>query len=291
MSAVRRSGIALALLGLFLISACGQPTANDTSIGVRPGLPGTGPIAITFDPASLNSLLTGQLDAVKSLDSIAGDNYLAVGLLALDSTLTLRQTERLIALQSLGQSVIDQRLKAIGDLRAQVAGDPSMSWSQKGRPIQILDSAAAALQSMRLTILGDQLVDKTHADIVKVATVRVYGLVLPQVHMLVAAYQMARLAAIFSNEVITLRDQIVVAASTGRSVAVAVAAVNDLTAQIGTMNRASYLAIVTLPNLTAAAYPGNKGTLLMVRRNLTSGKYAGSQGSADASRARASLGL
>jgi hypothetical protein len=285
MSPVRRSAVALAWIGLLLISACGQPTANDSVISVRPTpVPSAETGRVSFDATGLGADLKAQLDYASSLTGINGDNYLALGLLALDSTLTFKQTERLIFLQQLGQGDIDQRLNALAVLRNQVVADGTIP--QKGVLTNILDSTSAALLSMRATIGSDQLVDKTRADIIKIATLRTYGLVLPQVHMLIAAYQIQHLAAIYSGQILGLKDRIVVAASQGINVTRAVNAERDLEAQIGIMNRASYLAIVTLPNLSAAGYPGNKGTVLMVRNNLTAGKYAASQAGVDSVNAR-----
>ncbi len=287
MSAVRRSAVALAWVGLLLISACSPTTANDSAIGVRPTpvpSPTTG--RVPFDPAGLNAALQAQLNDAASASAIQGDDYLALGLLPLDSTLTFKQTERLIFLQQLGQGIIDQRLNAITVLRNQVVADGAIGWPQKGVLTNILDSTSAALLSMKAAIGSDQLVDKTRADIIKIATVRTYGLVLPQVHMLIAAYQIQHLAAIYSGQILGLKDRIVVVASQGVNVTRAVNAERDLEAQIGIMNRTSYLAIATLPNLSAAGYPGNKGTVLMVRNNVTAGKYAASQAGVDAANAR-----
>src|ERR1700694_2436642 len=158
MSAVRGSAVALAWVGLLLIGACSPTTANDSAIGVRPTpVPSPTVGRVPFDPAGLNAALQAQLNDAASATAIEGANYLALGLRPLDSTLTFKQTERLIFLQQLGQGDIDQRLNALAVLRNQVVADGAMGWPQKGVLTNILDSTSAALLSMRATIGSDQL--------------------------------------------------------------------------------------------------------------------------------------
>ena len=72
----------------------------------------------------------------------------------------------------------------------------------------LLDAAAAQLRAMRIKITKDLLVDQARADVTNVAAFRVYGLLVPQVHMLIAAYELRQLLSDYTAEEHSLEQQI-----------------------------------------------------------------------------------
>ncbi len=162
---------------------------------------------------------------------------------------------------------------------------------QKYQIVYLLDSAAGGLRSMQVKIAGDTLVDVARADVKKVAAFRVYGLLLPQCHMLIAAYDFQRLVGVYSTQMSTLQTQIDRAAAGGTPVPAAQAAVNDLGAQIVLINKYSTLAISVLPRLAPSGYPGNRGTVTAIRNELNAASTASTSASADVQAAKTALSI
>jgi hypothetical protein len=285
----RASAVAVVLALAATVAGCGQPSASGPVIGVRPA---TSPNSEYFelDPASIADSLHNQLSLANDTNPITGENKLAKGELPIDSLLTLKQSERLSALQQLGNTIIQDRLTAIAALRSQVLTLPPSPGGHK-ETVKLLDSATAALHAMQVKIARDQLVDQARADVTAVAALRVYGLLLPQVHMLITAYDLERLAGIYTSQQAALQQDIDNAAAAGAANAPAQQAVDDLAAQITIMNRVSRSAMQVLPGLTASGYPGNRQQLADISANLKAARSASDQAANDILQAKIDLGV
>jgi hypothetical protein len=110
-----------------------------------------------------------------------------------------------------------------------------------------------------------------------------------QARLIVASYDLARLATIYANQQASLQQQIYNKEAYGKDASASQAYVNDLGVRIAAMNRDSSTALAQLQGLGASGYPGNKGSLIGARDMLSSGKAAGLQAASDAVRARAVL--
>ncbi len=285
----RRFAIVLVCAAL-MSAACGHPTANGPVIGVRP-LVNEGAAASEFDVTSISNALSNQLSLVNDASAIPGENKIAKGELPIDSTLTVKQSARLGALQQLGQILVDNRLAAIAAVRRQVLADPLMSAGEKAQLTYLLDRATADLNAMQVKIARGLLVDQARAEVTGVAAFRVYGLLVPQVHLLIAAYQTQHLVSIYSSQQSTLQQQINTKGAAGGQTGHAQLAINDLSAQIAIMSRDSWYALAVLPGLTAAGYPGNKQVLANARHDLNAAGNAGSVAASDVILAKADLAV
>ena len=277
--------VALACAGL-LLAACGQP--EGVLIGVRPHTE-VAAVTATFDSSVLAAAINAQLAEYDQLAPI--EDSLARGELPLDSTLTLKQRERLATLQEAGFSYIKDRLDALAGVRGQVVSDPSMQSWQKGNLMALLDGASATLSQLRVKIERDLLVDQARADVARIPRLRVYGLLLPEARLLMTGYQLQRLAVVYARQRASLQQAVNTAQANGRDVTVAQRAVNDIAIRVNTVSQESASGLAQLQGLSVAGYPGNKPYLLSARRYLTAGKFASDQAARDVAAARAALGL
>jgi hypothetical protein len=277
----------LALGFVLLLVACGNQAADGPVIGARPN-PDVGTGAVSFDPSPLAAEFEAQLAAINSVQSI-GETALAAGELPIDSVLTAKQSLRLGQLQVIGNALIAERLNAVAGVRGQVAADGLMSSGQKSAVMGLLDASSTGLTQLRLTIAREQLVDGARSDLVKIGHLRVYGLVLPQARMLIVAYQLASLAAMYSAQRASLQQQIYTAEAYGKDGAPAQALVNDLSIRIATVSRSSSGALAQLQGLSPSGYPANRASLISARGSLVVGKVASDQAASDVKRARAAI--
>ena len=285
-----RGGAARLAMGAALVAmlatACGQPTVGGQVIGVRPAVASDARTA-TLDTSSISKRVDDELNYATSVPAIQ-ENALAYGLLPLDSTLTLRQSEHLAALQLLGETVIQSRLAALASVRYQVGSARGLSAYAKYRLTSLLDASIPGLKAMEVRIAQDQIIDQARLDVSVVASFRIYGFVLPQVHMLIAAYELQTLAQTYASIRDNLQRRIASAATAGL---LAQPYVNDLTAEIAIMNSIGYGATNTLSNLSAAAYAASKQSLKAVRPSLLRAKSASDRGQTDISAANSILGF
>jgi hypothetical protein len=281
-----RWSVAVCFAAIVMVG-CGQQSASPPVIGVRPQHAASADNA-TFDATSIAAEFTAELAADTSVQPI-GEDKLAAGELPIDSVLTLRQSERLANEQLLGSKLVSQRLGDIAKVRAQLVADPAISYSERSYIIRLLDTSAAAVAQMGVTIARDQLVDQSHIDVRRLAALRVDGLVLPLARKLVAAYDLGRLAASYANQRASLQQQIYTAEAFGKDASASQSYVNDLAVRVAEMNRASANALADVQGLTPAGYPGNKPAMNSARLALAGGKAAADQALYDAGRARALL--
>jgi hypothetical protein len=278
--------VALGSAGM-LLAACGQGTPGGTVVGVRPPA-GASVEAAPFDASSIAAEFAAQLAEISKLQSI-GDNAAAYGLLPLDSTLTFRQSERLLTRQQQGDSEVVGRLSAISKVRSQVVADPSMSYYQKASLIGTLDGATATLNQMRVTIAREQLPDQIRPDIVKVNKLRIYTVVLPQARMMIAADLLVQIAATDAGRQASLQNMVTTKQACGRDVTAAQSYVSDLAAQITNMRSYSSAALAQVQGLSPDGYPGNKSSILSARSTLVAGQAAADRAAGDADLALAAL--
>jgi hypothetical protein len=273
-----------------LLTACGQPTGNGKVIGVRP-IPSPGPISTFLDPASVDAALTLQLSEADSAQAIPGGSPGINGELPIDTQLTLRQLESLITLQQLGTVIIQTRLADIAKVRNEVMIDRLTNSYQKYLITSRLDSTAAGLHAAQVKLAKDVVVDQARLDITAVGAFRIHGLILPQAHELIAAYDLVQLAGIYGNERASLQNRIYTSGITGAAAVAAQNAVDDLSRQVSSLNSSGSYAAYLLQGLTVAGFPGNKGGLLRARQLVAGAKGANDKASIDAAQARAALGI
>jgi hypothetical protein len=272
-----------------LLAACGPRTANGTVISVR-ATPQVVSNPVQTDIAAFQDVMQSELAQANDTAAIPGEDQLAAGALPLDTTLTLNQFEKLLTLRGFGQVIIQNRLTAIANVRTRVLAYRAMSLDQKYRLLYLLDRATANLNYMQFKIAEDQYVQTARADVTTVAAFRVYGLLLPEVHVLIRADALIRQAEADSGELQHLNGFLLVPAP-GANVDAAAAALNDMAFRIATMNQYASLAISLVAYLSPSGYPGNKTALLWAHKYVEVAKYAASIALNDAAAAKADLHL
>ena len=289
MTRTRRLALTLALLAV-LASACGRAGPNGQVIGIRT-LPSTRSEAtFELDLASMRAAMSDQLADANATQGIPGEEQLAAGELPLDTILTIRQIERLAVIQQLGEAIIQNRLDAIAGLRGQVLGYRSMTSADKWNLAGLLDNAAARLRAMRVTIARDLSVDQARADVTAVGQFRVYGLLIPKIHMLIATYTLRQQLPRLTSVEQSLELQLNIAVPTA-NVAGARTALNDMLAQISIVDQQSSTALSLLRYLDPSGYPNNRGYLRVAGSYLDRGQAAAWQAGQDAKTVRADLHL
>jgi len=291
MSTIRRFAFLFVVAGVVL-TACGQPMASGTVIGARsvPTVqPSQGGPSNQVDWTAQE--LARQRQLAKEVAALLANPAPASGRLPLEATLTIKQIERLELLQVLGLVEVDSRLQAVAQLRAQVFSSRTMTSAQMGTAAAILDQAAAGLERVRARIENDRLVDQVRADLTTIGLFRVNGLLVPQIQLLVAAYEMHQLALSYLSQRAQLQQQINARQLANPNVGPAQTLANAMTAQISTMLSTSDRAAAILVPLRAADYPANQSALNSARQNLLAGQSAGGRAANDRKLALAQLGI
>src|SRR5262249_16610173 len=134
-TAAARAVVVALLVGA--LSACGQPTGYGQLIGVRP-VPTAAPVNVVIDTTALIHSLNGELDLANSTIAVTDESQQLAA--QFNTLLTIKQSERLSALQALGAQIISTRLAAIAQVRRQVLALPLNS-GQKYQIVYLLDSA------------------------------------------------------------------------------------------------------------------------------------------------------
>ncbi len=272
-----------------LSAACGQPAANGTVIGIRPSTDVTQPAPV--DLTAMNTLLADELAQSNNTAAIPGEDWIALGELPVDLTLTTKQLERLYLLQKLGEEIIHQRLTALSRMRAQVSRDSLMSDYQRSTLLYLLDGATYNLKAAQVKIARELLPDQARADVTSVAAFRVYGLLLPKAHLLLAAYQTQQLSTLYSDLRTRYQQQLRLGLLSPAATAAAQALIDDLSAQANAMGSYSTYALGLLFWLDPSGYPGNKSTLRAARQAVSQAQVASDRATNDLAQLKAYIHL
>jgi hypothetical protein len=278
---MRRGAVALLLASFtLLVAACGQQAANGTVIGIRQQVD-LAPDSTQVDLTAMNNLLAEELAQASNTAAIPGEDWMALGELPIDTTLTAKEIERLLGLQSLCEGAINQRLAALATVRTQVAGDGLMSYYEKSNLMYLLDSTSSSLKRVQVEVARAELADQVRADIQRVAGLRVDGLLLPKVHLLIAGYQVQQLGGIYGGDRIKFQQQVGLGLGSPSVTAAAQALVDDLAVQVAIMSTYSSYALGLLSYLDPSGYPRNKPSLQAARQALDRAKIASDRATAD----------
>jgi hypothetical protein len=192
LSNVRVAGAGLCVA--FALSACGV-TASGPVIGVPQPVQVSESSASASDAlAAFQNFLDNQLSQAVATVSGSDGVQLAAEVNALANDASLIGAERVDALRALGEHAASTREavveRLIGDVQAdsKLAGT-SVAGSDVGQTlIARLEAVRAQLEALAARIAGDSLTDVLRADVVSVgSSSRVYGLVSPVTHIVIAA--------------------------------------------------------------------------------------------------------
>jgi len=278
--------VALGCAALLLAGCARQEGSAVIGVPRQPDISPASPAPL--DPATIEAGLAQQLVDSTNLPAIQ-EQALAAGQLPIDTLLTARQQGRWAVKTSIGLAMIDSRLAALAATRSRVLSDPLVPYYQKGTIISLLDSATASVIQMQTKIGYDQLVDQTRKDVRTLAKFYIMSLLLPQVRLMQAAYQLSQLGYFYANQVAALTQQIADVQSLGCNITTAQNYVNDLSAQSSALRYDGNIILGNVQSLNAAGYPGNKYLLQGSHGPQQAGKNANLRAGSDGSAARSTL--
>ncbi len=283
---------ALVVAMALLAAACGPPTANATVIGVRPG---AGAVEVTttghIDLSTMAAMLADQMASANDTAPIPGEDWVALGELPVDTVLTLSQVERLLRLQQAADLMIQERQAAIASLAGQIAGDGSTAAYQKWNLYALLNRGSASLHSLEVKVARDKVVDDARADVVRIASLRIYGVLIPKVRILLAAYQIQHLAQVYSNIQADLQQRVSALAGSGSPVTAAQQYLYDLVNQVNVMSSNSYYMVSVLYGVDPSGYPANRPLFRVSREAMVRAQYASDAANVDITKVKGYLGM
>jgi hypothetical protein len=289
---MQRAIVAALLVSMALLAAaCGPRTPNSTVIGVRPAAGQVDGRSGRIDLSTMAAMLADQMASANNTAPIPGEDWIALGELPVDSVLTLNQVERLLRLQQLGELMIQERQAAIASMVGQIRGDGGTAAYQKANLYSLLNRGSATLHALQVKVARDQLVDVARADVVRIAGLRIYGVLIPKVRILLGAYQLQHLAKLYSNAQANLQQQVSALPGTGAPISTAQGYLNDLGNQINVMSNNSYYMVSAVYSVDASGYPGNRPLLRGARQAMVRAQSAGGAASADITKVQAFLSI
>ena len=193
----------------------------------------------------------------------------------LNSISNFAQYEQIRALLAIGANEAAKRERVVQALVADVQNNAYLDGvtvggrSLSGMLISMLDGVNSQLQSLASTIAATSLTDVLRSDILSInASTRIYGLVEPLVHLVLAAGdELSEVKTLVAQET-TLQAQVAAGASTDPRYADEQSLMRDLAAQIATATTTADNAVNAVLRLTASGFPGNRATIVSARAQL-----------------------
>jgi hypothetical protein len=245
--------VALAFAGLLVVGCTQQEGGAVIGVPAKPDMSPTPSAAL--DTSAIEAGLVAQVAESTTVAAVP-QGPLAPGQLPLDTFLTFKQQLRWASLETIGLAHIDQALAAIALVRYRVVSDGHVASWQRGTLIGNLDSAAAQLRQLRVTIAGDQLVYQTKADLSRVWKLHIDARVLTADREMLSAYDLGGLAALYASEMARMPTDILTAQSWSCDVTTAQDYVSRLVVQIQAM---SYDSRAILAAAQAGSYKSAHG--------------------------------
>jgi hypothetical protein len=242
--------VALAFAGLLVVGCTQQEGGAVIGVPAKPDTSPTPPAVL--DTSAIEAGLVAQVAESTQVAAVP-QGPLLPGELPLDTFLTFKQQLRWASLETIGLAHIDQALAAIALVRYRVVSNGHVASWQQGTLIGNLDSAAAQLSQLRVTIAADQLVYQTKADLSRVWKLHIDARVLTADREMLSAYDLGGLAAVYANEMAPMPQEIVNCQSLGFNVTSAQTYVSNLSAQIRNM---SYDGSAILGAVQSGSYKG-----------------------------------
>ena len=184
------------------------------------------------------------------------------------------QQSTLNACKQLGQTMVTSRLAVLSTLAARVASSKDLSAAHRTQLTSLLDSDRSGLTALDSTIQGDTTLSKCSSDVRLIVTqFRVYVLVVPQVHLVIAADVLSTVDATFARLEGPLGTAI--GNDTGLDPGQrqrATEALADLASAVSAAAGALKGQADAALDLTPAGYPGTTATLKGIRASLESAR-------------------
>jgi hypothetical protein len=173
---------------------------------------------------------------------------------------------RMTLLKDRGHLAIQRRLNELDRLTALVNGAKHLTSANRSALLSKLSSDRSGLQSLDTKIQGDTDAATLKADLTSIVTAyRIYVLVAPQVHLVVASDRVAAFVALGDTIAGKIQAAIDTAKGKGTDIKAAQAALNDMKKQLQAASAAIAGVASKVIALTPSGYPGNRTTLLSAR--------------------------
>jgi hypothetical protein len=178
----------------------------------------------------------------------------------------LQRGQTLSALKAAGHAAIARRLTLLSALTTRVTNAEHVSSSNRSTLLGQLSAAKSGLQALDSAISADATLAELRPDLHAIVDdYRVYVLVAPKVHLVLAAGRISDLTGLFDAVATKIQKAIDDAKAAGKDTAAAEAALADLKAKVAAARGAATGVAASVLPLTAGGYPGNRATLLSAR--------------------------
>ena len=195
-------------------------------------------------------ILTAALALTATAPAVAGPR--TVGMTA----------ARMAYLKARGHLAIQARLNELDRLSALVSDAKHLTDTDRSALTSKLSSDRTGLQSLDSKIQADTDATTLRSDLESIVTAyRIYVLVAPQVHIAIAADRVSAFIALGNTIAAKIQSKIDAAKASGKNVAAAQAALNDMKRQLQRAASAISGVADEVIALTPSGYPGNRTTL------------------------------
>ena len=176
---------------------------------------------------------------------------------------------RMTLLKERGHLAIQRRLNELDRLTALVNGATHLTSSDRSTLLSKLSSDRSGLQSLDTKIQGDTDGRTLRNDLASIVTgYRIYVLVAPQVHIVVASDRIAAFVSLGNTIAAKIQAKIDAEKGNGKDVKAAQAALDDMKKQLADASAAVAGVASSVIALTPSGYPGNRTTLLDARSSI-----------------------
>jgi len=179
------------------------------------------------------------------------------------------QQPGMAALKERAATAIGHRVDWLGVLASRVSNAEYLISSDRSTLQGQISSASDGLKSLGTKIQGDSDYATLRADVNTIVTgYRVYVLVTPKVHIVIAADRISAIAKKLADVEAKIQKAIDKAKAHGKDTASAQAALDDMKTKVDAAASAVSGVPASVLPLTPAGYPGNRSTLEAARTSL-----------------------
>ncbi len=225
--------------------------------------------------AGLEQAITNELNAINSTQTDNEPPEVLVELNALSSESSLIQAENFGSLVTTGSNQILKRERLVNALIADVKGNAYLSGAEvngasvSASILAILERVSAQLQAQASSIESASLVDVLRSVIISIGpSTRVFGLVEPEIHLVVAGGDELQAASILEGQYQTLKTKVSHYKKSSQY-AEMTQRLQDLASDVATVTSGATADVEALLALSPAGYPVNRATILSTRAQLT----------------------
>jgi hypothetical protein len=225
--------------------------------------------------AGLEQAVANELSAINSTQTDNEPPSVLIELNALSSESSLLQAETFGKLQTMGANQVAKRERLVSALTADVRGSTYLNGvsvngtSLSGSILAMLGRVDGQLQSEASSVQSTTLIDELRTLIINLGpSTRVFGLVLPAVHLAIAGGVELNGVNLLEGQYQTLLRKANLHKKSP-DYAEESARLRDLAANIATVKSTVTSDLEAVLALSPAGYPGNKATILSARAHMT----------------------